>query len=71
MAKTYGLTGAQLLILWCLQKGYVVIPKSVKPARIEENIVRADQPPISASDMATLDAFDEYLVTGWDPTKKP
>ena len=71
VAKTYGLTGAQLLILWCPQKGYVVIPKSVKPARIEENIVRADQPPISASDMATLDAFDEYLVTGWDPTKKP
>ena len=49
----------------------VVIPKSVKPARIEENNLPADQAPISEADMATLDGFDEYLVTGWDPTKKP
>ena len=71
IAKAYGLTGAQLLIQWCLQRGYVVIPKSVKPARIEENNIPADQAPISEADMATLDGFDEYLVTGWDPTKKP
>ncbi|KAH8048537.1 oxidoreductase [Aureococcus anophagefferens] len=62
--------GKTPLIQWCLQRGYVVIPKSVKPARIEENNIPADQAPISEADMATLDG-DGRAVTGWDPTKKP
>jgi diketogulonate reductase-like aldo/keto reductase len=70
IASKYGLTSAQVLIRWCLQKGYVVIPKSTNPDRIREN-AQVFATEISQEDMNTLDSFDEYLVTGWDPTVDP
>mmetsp|Transcript_4845 Transcript_4845/g.14367 ORF Transcript_4845/g.14367 Transcript_4845/m.14367 type:complete len:310 (+) Transcript_4845:473-1402(+) len=70
IAASYGLTPAQCMVRWCLQKGYIVIPKSVTPARIEANAALGDRA-ISDADMASLDALDEYFVTGWDPTKSP
>lgn len=70
IANKYGLSAAQVLIRWCLQKGYVVIPKSVHPDRIREN-AQVFAIEISSEDMAILDGFDEYLVTGWDPTRDP
>ena len=68
IARRYKLSAAQLLIRWCVQKGYVVIPKSVTPARIEANMQLGDQD-IAETDMAALEALDCYLVTGWDPVK--
>jgi diketogulonate reductase-like aldo/keto reductase len=47
-----------------------VIPKSVNPERIDENR-EIGTTQISEEDMSILDSFDEYLVTGWDPTKQP
>jgi len=70
LAAKYSLSPAQVLIRWCLQKGYVVIPKSTTPSRIEENAALGDKD-IHPDDMALLEGFDEYLVTGWDPTKGP
>ena len=37
LASKYGKTVAQLIIRWHLQKGYLPLPKSVTPARIQEN----------------------------------
>ena len=37
MSKKYNKTPAQILIRWGLDRGFVVIPKSVKKERIEEN----------------------------------
>lgn len=37
LAEKYGRTVAQVCIRWCLQQGVVPLPKSVNPARIEEN----------------------------------
>lgn len=37
LAEKYGRTVAQICIRWCLQQGVVPLPKSVNPARIEEN----------------------------------
>jgi 2,5-diketo-D-gluconate reductase A len=37
LAKRYGKTPAQIVIRWHLDKGLIVIPKSVTPARIQEN----------------------------------
>lgn len=67
LSKNYGCTPAQLMVRWSLQHGYVALPKSVRRQRIEEN---ADIGwfEISATDMDTMDALDEYLVTDWDPT---
>jgi diketogulonate reductase-like aldo/keto reductase len=70
IASQYNKTPAQVLIRWVLQKGVVVIPKSINKKRIIDN---ADvfNFNIIEEDMDLLDSFDEGLRTGWDPTKVP
>jgi len=38
VAKDLGITPAQVLISWAVQRGVIVLPKSVNPPRIEENL---------------------------------
>merc|ERR1711998_95568 len=38
IAERYGKSTAQLFIRWQVQRGVVVIPKSVTPARLAQNI---------------------------------
>ncbi|WP_306204630.1 aldo/keto reductase [Actinoplanes sp. RD1] len=65
MAAKYGVTEAQLLLRWGVQKGYPVLPKSTKPARMRENAdlfsFRIDD-----TDMATLDTMDRGDGLAWD-----
>jgi len=70
ISKKYDKTPAQVLVRWGLQHGLVVLPKSEQLNRIQENADVFDFD-LSDKDMETLDALDEYLVTGWDPTKAP
>jgi len=65
-ALRFGKSPAQVLLRWGLQKGFVVLPKSVTPARIAENATLFD---FSLDDtaMRQLDGLEEGLVTGWDP----
>ena len=37
IADTLGITPAQAIISWHVQRGTVVLPKSVTPSRVEEN----------------------------------
>ncbi len=62
IAKKYGKTTAQLMIRWTLQKGMIVIPKSVRRERIHENADVFDFE-ISAADMAALAGMDEEFQT--------
>jgi diketogulonate reductase-like aldo/keto reductase len=67
LSKKYDCTPAQLLLRWGLQKGYCVLPKSVKKERIVEN-ADVNSFEIEEGDMRVLDGCDEGLVTDWDPT---
>ena len=70
IASKYSKTPAQLLIRWVLQHGVVVIPKSSRKERIEENAAVFDFT-ISPEDMNALDSFHQNLRTSWDPSRIP
>jgi 2,5-diketo-D-gluconate reductase A len=53
LAQKYGRTPAQILLRWNVQLGNRVIPKSVRPQRIQENIAVFDFE-LSDEDMAAL-----------------
>ncbi|MEO6599873.1 MAG: aldo/keto reductase [Polyangiaceae bacterium] len=63
-------TPAQVLLRWNVQKGAIVLPKSVNPARIVENAGLFDFE-LDGSAMAELDGLEEGLVTGWNPADQP
>lgn len=70
IAAEAGLTPAQTLLVWSIQKGYVVIPKSANPARIRENASALDHR-LDEALMARLDGLEEGLRTAWDPADVP
>ncbi|ORZ26340.1 aldo/keto reductase [Lobosporangium transversale] len=70
LATKYSKSPAQILIRWSLQKGFIVIPKSAKKERIEQNADVFDFD-IADGDMAVLDSMNENFVTEWDPTVAP
>ena len=70
IAKTAKRTPAQVLIRWGIQHGFISLPKSARPARIDENAAVFDFE-LSSDAMKALDALDEGLHTCWDPTNVP
>lgn len=57
LADKHGVTQAQLLLRWGLQRGFPVIPKSSDPSRMRENADVFD---------FRLDNADMDLIGGWD-----
>ena len=70
ISEELGKTPAQVLIRWAMQRGMVVLPKSVNEGRIIENFAVFDFE-ISDSLMKRLDDLDETFVTCWDPHNPP
>lgn len=70
IAKEVSRTPAQVLVRWGLQHGWVSLPKSARPERIEENANVFDFT-LPEDAMKTLDALDEGLHTCWDPSDAP
>lgn len=66
LAAKHGKTPAQVVLRWHLQLGNVVIPKSVTPSRIAENIDVFDFS-LDDTDLATLAALDSGNRLGPDP----
>eukprot|EP00541_Cyclophora_tenuis_P017558 CAMPEP_0116564676 /NCGR_PEP_ID=MMETSP0397-20121206/13439_1 /TAXON_ID=216820 /ORGANISM="Cyclophora tenuis, Strain ECT3854" /LENGTH=330 /DNA_ID=CAMNT_0004091293 /DNA_START=28 /DNA_END=1020 /DNA_ORIENTATION=- len=56
LASKYDKTAAQILGRWCVQKGFIYVPKSVKKERMVENAQVFDFE-LSDQDMSTLDAL--------------
>ncbi|MEU4516526.1 aldo/keto reductase [Nonomuraea wenchangensis] len=66
LSGKHGRTPAQIVLRWHLQLGNVVIPKSVTPARIKENISVFDFI-LDTEDMAAIGALNQGKRLGPDP----
>ncbi|KAH0286774.1 Aldo/keto reductase [Aureobasidium namibiae CBS 147.97] len=66
LAKKHNKTTSQILLRWGLQKNFVILPKSVTPARIEENKALYDFE-LDEEDMKSLNT-GKYEPCAWDPT---
>lgn len=71
MAQKYGVSEAQLLLRWGVQNGYAVLPKSLNPDRMRQNI---DLFSFAIDDadmahMATMDRGDGVAWATGDPSK--
>ncbi|MEU6140440.1 aldo/keto reductase [Streptomyces sp. NPDC047081] len=66
VAARHGKSPAQVVLRWHLQLGNVVIPKSVTPARIRENIDVFDFA-LADEEMTAIARLDRGLRTGPDP----
>ena len=72
MAKKYGISEAQVLLRWGIQKGYAVLPKSANAERIRQNINLFGFE-IDDEDMAAIAKMDRGEGVAWstgDPTKE-
>jgi 2,5-diketo-D-gluconate reductase A len=66
MAAAHGKSPAQVVLRWHLQLGNIVIPKSVTPERIEENIDVFDFE-LTPDEMAAFETLETGERTGPDP----
>lgn len=66
LADKHQKTPAQIVLRWHIQNRLIVIPKSVTPARIQENIAIFDFE-LDDEDMAKIAAMNEDLRIGIDP----
>lgn len=69
LAKKHNKTPTQILLRWGLQQGFVILPKSVTPSRIEENTGLYDFE-LDKEDLEALDT-GAYEPCAWDPTIEP
>jgi 2,5-diketo-D-gluconate reductase A len=68
IAERVGRTPAQVTLRWHVQRGDVVFPKSVTPARIRENFAIFDFE-LGDDDMAAISALNREERTGPDPDR--
>jgi alcohol dehydrogenase (NADP+) len=65
IAARHGFTPGQVLLAWALARGTVVIPKSVNPGRLQENLAAADLV-LDAADIQAINSLETgyRYVTG-------
>ena len=71
MAEKYGVSEAQLLLRWGVQNGYAVLPKSLNPERMRQNLDLFSFE-IDEADMAQMAIMDRGEGVAWasgDPSK--
>jgi 2,5-diketo-D-gluconate reductase A len=66
VASATGKTPAQVVLRWHVQRGSIVFPKSVTPARIQENFAVFDFE-LTDEQMAAISALNRNQRTGPDP----
>ena len=66
IAKKRGLTPAQVVLGWNLERGVIVIPKSIHKERLTENLKCTDFE-LTDEDMTRISALNKNLRLGADP----
>ncbi|MBB4705063.1 aldo/keto reductase [Sphaerisporangium siamense] len=66
IAARHGRTPAQVVLRWHIQVGNIVIPKSVTPSRVQENIDIFDFS-LTAEDLSAVTTLDNGTRTGPNP----
>ena len=70
IAKKHGKTYAQVMLRWLVQKGLVILPKSVTPSRVRENLAVFEFT-LDDEDMKILAGLDRDMRTCWSPVHIP
>lgn len=70
LAEKYGKSIAQICVRWSLQRGYLPLPKSVTPSRIEENLKVFDFE-LEESDVALIAGLTGCVGLSGDPDTMP
>lgn len=70
IAKKHSKSAAQVMLRWCVEQGFVILPKSTHRGRIQENFDVFDFG-LDDDDKAQLKSLDKDLRTCWDPTHVP
>jgi diketogulonate reductase-like aldo/keto reductase len=70
IAKKHGKGYAQIMLRWLVEQGVVILPKSVIPGRIKENIDIFDFQ-LDKEDLAAIAKQDSGLRTCWSPVHIP
>ncbi len=70
IAEKHGKTYAQVMLRWLVQQGLVILPKSVTPDRVRQNLAVFDFK-LDGEDMKTLKALDRDMRTCWSPVHVP
>jgi 2,5-diketo-D-gluconate reductase A len=68
IAERVGKTPAQVVLRWHIERGDIIFPKSVTPARVRENFDIFDFE-LSGGDVAEISALNKNQRTGPDPDK--
>lgn len=70
IAERHGKSYAQIMLRWAVENGLVVLPKSVTPERIRQNIDIFDFE-LYLEELQELTKLNRNLRTCWDPTHVP
>lgn len=67
IAKQHSVSPAQVLLRWALQENFLIIPKSVTPERIAQNIALDFE--LSADEVKTIENIPNKQKYCWNPDK--
>jgi len=70
IAKKHSKTYAQVMLRWLIQKNVVILPKTITPIRLKENIDLFDFE-LDQDDLDKINDLDNNHRTCWDPTHIP
>ena len=70
IAKKHGKSYAQIMLRWCVEQDLIILPKSVTPKRVQENIDIFDFK-LDKEDLKMLQQQDQDMRTCWSPVHVP